>query len=329
MSEFDPIPEPSQPPLIGNGHDVPAAEISWLWKPFIPYEKLTILQGDAGCGKTTLILKIAAWLTQGFRPPVMEGGRLSDPAPIPPESVFFASVEEDIADSALPKFRRCGGDDRHFFYSRERERHMTLSEGSLLHAISETGARLVIIDPLQSFLPPGTAMGNISAMRPVFTSLSNVAESTGAAIVILGHVTKNENARDIHRGFGSADIAAAARSVIMVSTDKDDIMLPRVVRTVKCNFDGSDYSPIYFSLEKGGNVELIPSSTDTSKHPAKLQEAVDFLKNSLSDGKVESGAMLAMIAEKGISERTANRAKKELGATSVRRNGKSYWLLKK
>ena len=45
--------------------EVQSQEIEWLWYPFIPYGKLTIVQGDPGDGKTTLILNIAAKLSKG------------------------------------------------------------------------------------------------------------------------------------------------------------------------------------------------------------------------------------------------------------------------
>ena len=45
--------------------EVESKEISWLWYPFIPYGKLTIIQGDPGDGKTTLVLNIAAALSKG------------------------------------------------------------------------------------------------------------------------------------------------------------------------------------------------------------------------------------------------------------------------
>ena len=41
---------------IINMSAVESKEISWLWYPFIPYGKLTIIQGDPGEGKTTLVL---------------------------------------------------------------------------------------------------------------------------------------------------------------------------------------------------------------------------------------------------------------------------------
>ena len=45
--------------------DVQSQTVDWLWYPFIPYGKLTIIQGDPGDGKTTLVLNIAAKLSKG------------------------------------------------------------------------------------------------------------------------------------------------------------------------------------------------------------------------------------------------------------------------
>ena len=48
-----------------NMRDVEVEPICWLWYPFIPYGKVTIIQGDPGEGKTTLVLQIIARLTKG------------------------------------------------------------------------------------------------------------------------------------------------------------------------------------------------------------------------------------------------------------------------
>ena len=85
-------------------------------------------------------------------------------------------------------------------------------------------------------------------MRTVFTALSNIAKRTGMAIVLVGHLNKNEGSKDVHRGFGSADIAAAVRSILMVKIDKKD-RDRRLVRTIKSNFDDSDYTPILLVLD--------------------------------------------------------------------------------
>ena len=44
-------------------NEVEATETQWLWYPYIPFGKITVIQGDPGDGKTTVVLAIAAALT--------------------------------------------------------------------------------------------------------------------------------------------------------------------------------------------------------------------------------------------------------------------------
>lgn len=48
-----------------NMETVEVEQIEWLFYPFIPYGKVTIIQGDPGEGKTTMVLQIIAKLTKG------------------------------------------------------------------------------------------------------------------------------------------------------------------------------------------------------------------------------------------------------------------------
>ena len=318
-------------PIILWGKDTPQTEVKWLWKPFIPYGKLCIIQGDGGDGKTSLILKIAAMITRGERPPEMQFGMLSEVTVMEPETVFYASTEEEIADSALPKFRRNGGNDNRFAYSAERNRHLTLNEQDLTNVIEQSGAKLMIIDPLQAFLPKGVNMNNVNRMRPIFTALSNVALTTGAAIVLLGHLNKNESSKDIHRGLGSADIAAAVRSIILVEKIKGaPPKSPRAIRCIKSNFDESDFTPILFRLTDERKIEFMdgveyveePDEPELSpKDRAKI-----YLTELLSNGPMESNEVKENLDKVEISKRTADRAKAELGIKSIRDAGKTFWV---
>ena len=61
--------------------DVQAEQVRWLWEPYIPLGKITIIQGDPGDGKTTMALAIAAAVTSGLPLPDAvfiggHGGRL-------------------------------------------------------------------------------------------------------------------------------------------------------------------------------------------------------------------------------------------------------------
>ena len=324
------------PVAIKWGQDIETRTVDWLMKPFIPYGKVTIIQGDPGEGKTSFILAIAAMLSQGIQPPTMKDGKLypadyrTNPVRIEPQNIFYASTEEEISDSALPSFLYSGGDRKRFACSAEKTLHMNLCEDDIREVIKQTDAKLVIIDPLQAFLPEGVSMNNVTRMRPVFTALSNVALETGAAIVLIGHVNKSENSKLIHRGLGSADISAAVRSIILVQKDENDHGL-RIAQTIKSNFRECDYTPIGMRMENE-QIYFVELGEDEEEEiilgrNRPIDIAMEFLEEKLADGPIESNEIKELLADEGISERTANRAKKALGIESVRENGAVLWEL--
>ena len=78
--------------------NVTPKEIRWLWKPFIPFGKVTLIQGDTGIGKTSLMLKIIADLSNGLYPPVMYREHLQPQKTGDPVLTYFVSIENGIAD---------------------------------------------------------------------------------------------------------------------------------------------------------------------------------------------------------------------------------------
>jgi RecA-family ATPase len=85
-----------------NWNTVTPEEVQWLWKPYIPLGKLTLIQGDPGEGKTTSILAIAAALTKGLPFPECQDTS-------PPSRVVFQSAEDTIADTLRQRFDALGG----------------------------------------------------------------------------------------------------------------------------------------------------------------------------------------------------------------------------
>ena len=298
--------------IIRWGHETPITDIDWLWKPYIPFGKVTIVEGDGGDGKTTMILTVAAMLSKGQRPPTLQDGHLCDAGPIEPCTTFYLTNEDEISDSSLKRFDRAGGDMTRFAFSGELEYHMTLKEDELRDVITATSARLVIIDPFQSFLPEGTNLGSITRMRSIFTMLANVAKSSGAAVVLVGHLNKNEGSKDIHRGFGSADIAASVRSILMVEMDKHR---NRFVRAIKSNFDESDYSPIQLVFDDQRRLSF--KEVDLQDAPTietKIDRASYLLESLLADGSMPVSEINELMEEEGIGAKTAQRARAQIGA---------------
>ena len=73
--------------------DVRLQEVKWLWKPYIPFGKLTIIQGDPGEGKTTLALRLAAACSSGTALPSMEIAQ--------PFNVIYQTAEDGLGDTVL------------------------------------------------------------------------------------------------------------------------------------------------------------------------------------------------------------------------------------
>ena len=325
-------------PVIKWGHDTPLGETNWLWKPLIPYESVTLIQGDGGDGKTTMILTIAAMVSRGVKPPTLFQGKLCPSESCPPVTTFYLTSEDEISDTTLRRFIRAGGDTTRFAYSAELQHHMTLREDELRSAIAQTGCRLLIIDPLQAFLPEGTHLANVTKMRTVFTMLANLAKTTGVAIVLVGHLNKNESSKDIHRGLGSIDIASAVRSVLMVEMDRKDHSF-RTVRAIKNNFDESDYTPIRLLMDEDRRLtfanlddeefeESAPTASSApAPEPTKTETAAVLLRELLKDGPVPVARIHQLMNENGIGFRTAQRVRQRLGIVQDLKAGIYLWRL--
>lgn len=316
-------------PIIKWGHETKIININWLWKPFIPYSKVTIIEGDGGDGKTTMILTIAAMLSQGIQPPALVRGHLQPSTSCEPVTTFYLTNEDEVADSSLKRYVRAGGDPHRFAYSGELEHHMTINEQELREVISQTQARLIIIDPFQAFLPEGANLGSITRMRGIFTLLGNVAKSTGVAIVLVGHLNKSEGSKDIHRGFGSADIAASVRSILMVEMDKKN-RENRWVRTIKSNFDESDYTPVRLVLDADRRLSFAEYEEDFEEESvptSKTEKALEILEVMLESSPVAVSEIHAVMAEEGIGDKTAQRARRRLGAILDYLDGVPVWKM--
>lgn len=329
MSTKTAIQSIPEAPIIKWGHNTKLVDIDWLWKPFIPFGKVTLIEGDGGDGKTTMILTIAAMMSKGAQPPAMKHGKLFPIETCEPITTFYLTNEDEVADTSLKRFIRAGGDTHRFAYSAELQHHMTLNENELISAIEQSGCRLFIIDPIQAFLPEGTNLGSIAKMRPIFTTLANIAKTTGVAIVLVGHLNKNENSKDIHRGFGSADIAAAVRSILMVEMDRND-RKKRWVRAIKSNFDESDYACIRLIMDnerKLSFAEFENEDDEIQPAPTKVEIAAAILRELLKDSAMPVSEINQFMAKEGIGPKTAQRAKVRIGAVQEYRNGIPVWRL--
>lgn len=170
--------------------NVQEAEVEWLWYPYTPYGKLTLLQGDPGEGKSTFILNIAALLTTGKAMP--DGYRANSI-----QTVIYQCREDGAADTVKPRLMAAGADCRKVAYIVDGEEALAMDDSRIEEAVIKTGARLLIMDPLQSFVPQDGDLHNAVRMGSLLGSLASVAEKHRCAVVLVGHMHKSQNGKSL------------------------------------------------------------------------------------------------------------------------------------
>jgi RecA-family ATPase len=99
---------------------------------------------------------------------------------------------------------------------------VTLNDISLIdQALVKTGARLIVVDPIQSYMGAGTDMHRANETRPVLDGLSKLAAQHNAAVLLIRHLSKAGTGRAIHRGLGSIDLTGAVRTELLAGTTPD------------------------------------------------------------------------------------------------------------
>lgn len=307
-----------------NMNDVEVTEVKWLWKPYIPIGKITIIQGDPGEGKTTMILAIASALTTGAILPLSEEA-------LECSNVIYQTAEDGLSDTIKPRLLAAGADCSKVIVIDESHKELTLSDKRIEEAIMETNAQLLIIDPLQAYLGSGVDMHRANEIRPIFKNLSSVAERTGCAIVIIGHMNKAGGTKGLYRGLGSIDITAA-RSVLLVGRVRADPSI-RVMAQIKSSL-APEGKKIAFKLdEENGFVWIGEYDIDleellgASSTESVLKRAEKLIKEVLDDGAKSSDYVVERAKEKHISQRTLKTAKKNLEVKSIKTKEGWKWQL--
>ena len=318
-----------------NMEQVEVEKIDWLLYPFIPFGKVTIVQGDPGEGKTTMVLQIIAKLTKGEA--VLPSGS-DEPAleektmDLEPVNVIYQTAEDGLGDTIKPRLLSAGADCSRVMVIDDNDQALTMMDARLEEAIIKTNARLVVLDPIQGFLGTAVDMHRANEIRPLMKRVAVLAEKYHCAIILIGHMNKNSNGKSSYRGLGSIDFQAAARSVLIVGRIKDEPEI-RVVCHVKSSLAPEGKS-IAFRLDKDTGFEWIGeydiSADDLlsgDNRGQKIHAAKEFLQEILASGSVAQTKVAEEAESRGIKKKTLWNAKKELEIDSVKIGNQWFWML--
>ena len=318
---------PKSVPMICM-NDVEQTEVDWLWYPYIPFGKLTIVQGNPGEGKTFFAMQLAAACTnQKFLP---------DMEPFEPFNMIFQTAEDGLGDTVKPRLVSSGADLKRVLVIDDSENPLSLADDRIEKAIRENNAKLMVIDPLQAFLGANVDMNRANEVRPIFRKLADIAQSTGCAIVMIGHLNKASGTQSTYRGLGSIDIAAVVRSILFVGKVKDD-PTTRVIVHEKSSLAPPGQA-LAFSLgdQKGFrwigaydiSAEDLLAGGEGTRTELKQEQAVKLIYEFLSDDREASVAEINKEAmERGISERTVRLARNSMkDKLESERRGKDWWI---
>lgn len=319
----------------------------WLWDPYIPAGKLTILAGDPGMGKSTIALDLIARISCGTFLPT---GKRSVAG-----TCLVASAEDAASDTITPRLIVAGanlkririikdvridGENHYLQFPRDFE---MLKDG-----VVKTGARILVIDPLNAFLEKGTDTYKDQDIRRILAPFSDMADETGCTVLIVAHLNKKDEGNTLYRVGGTIGFVGAARSVLAVSdTPKEGI---RVLYSVKANLskkppalsyetrqmrkkreDKSDWLGEKEFVSNGirwrGVVAFDPSKGSVLEQDKVEEESEEFLKQMLLDTKeLDTDTIYSEAKQAGISKSQINRVKTALGIKSKkRRDGKWVW----
>jgi hypothetical protein len=317
--------------------------VSWLWPGRTPFGELTILAGDPGLGKSLLAARLTAQLTRG------ELGK--------PANGLMLTAEDSPEHTVRPRLEAAGADlDRASFGWMQRDGLATpfslpTDVGDLRAMVLERKATLVVIDPLAAHLAVGVNSWKDTEVRTALAPLSALAKETGAAILIVAHLNKGQSDDPLQRLGGSIGIAAAARSVLLLTRDPDDPDGEQGARRVLAHVK-SNLGPLATSLR----YEIEPATVDygfaerletarmiecgespytgaellaapRAERGAKLKEAIAFLEAELQQGRRPVREIDQSAEQLGIAEQTLRRAKEQLGVESIRVEHGWAWFL--
>lgn len=306
--------------------------MKWLWYPYIPFGKVTLLQGDPGDGKSKLMLSIAALLSRGEPLP------FTDIDETDPMTIIYQTTEDDSDDTVVPRFNSAGGNGENLIFIKEIEKSLSFGGNRICEAIEMYHANLLILDLMNSYIGESCSMNNANETRAEFNHLIVIAKNTGFAIVIIAHMNNMKDTNPLYRTNGSIDVVGVARSILAITrTPNKEVPAKRYLLQVKSNLAPTGSAILFEVSEKGvdfiSEIEMTAEEAFQSlalkigRPNDKEVKAKTFLIEMLKDGEMLSSDCEEKLEAAGFKKSTIKNAKKNAGVISRKKSFLWYWSL--
>ena len=307
--------------------EIQSVDVEWLWYPYIPLGKLTIIQGDPGSGKTMLILYLASLLSTGSPLPTQADNIINKPM-----TVIYQTSEDGYDDTIKPRLEKFKHVDfNRIVFIKEDKCSLTMLDERIEQAIMQENTKLFVLNPIQAYIGQNVDMNRANEMRPLLKNLTRIAQEHHVAIVLIGHMNKGKGSKSSYRNLGSIDIPAAARSVLICGELKNEDGVRAVIQdksslaqrgksfAFKFNDDGFQWL---------GEYEIAADELlDEFKKTTDKDRAKNFLEETLEDGPIKASEMYEKGSTLNFSKRTLDQAKSELNIKSFKEGKSWYWKL--
>lgn len=326
--------------------DVKPTKVEWLWRPWLPLGKVSILEGEPDVGKSALSLTLSAIVSNGGEwPDSVVDGNVVPGIAAEAAGVVLVGVEDDDADTVVPRLIAANanltrvhtitqpldakGNPTPFIIPDDVER--------LRRAVLETGAKLVIIDPITAFLSTSQVKaGDDPSTRQALMPLVAIATETGCAVVLVRHLNKATGMSAKHRGSGTIAFTGVTRSVLVAGKLKEqtsDGPTHAIARTkgnlskepmaIGYRLDSAPDDPDSPIVTWCGPLDMTADQlvgadgakvSDARKSAPARQEAMEILQQLLSDGPVAAATAIKLTRENAdCGIKVVNAASKQLG----------------
>lgn len=321
-------------------------DIEWISPGRIARSHVTMLDGDPGLGKSTLMADWTARITRGAKFP---GESAADP-PRPPGGVVFLSAEDHLSQTIKPRLTAAGADlSRVLFLRGVQDQFQTSPRpisfpsdlGRLTLAIHDARATLVVIDPLMTYLDDGIDSYRAQSVHKAMMPLASLAEETQVAIVCLRHLSKVSGGPALYRGSGSIAFAATARIGLLVGhnpdVDGDCVLATHKInagakpRSVGYRIIPDEHNPSVGKVQYTGFVnhtaDDLAGYIDADEREERAL-ARSWVYGALSQpGGVGAKEVFALAAKESFDKSTVKAALRSIGAIRVRGRDGLRWEL--